>query len=110
MLTFIYYVIFSSKKDLGGGAVLDLGVYVLQFAQFIFKEEPTKVTAVGALNEEGVDIIGHFILQYSRGRRAVLNIDSTTKLWNKATVTGTNGRTTVSILSLHSVPCLIILD
>ncbi|XP_073949747.1 trans-1,2-dihydrobenzene-1,2-diol dehydrogenase-like [Choristoneura fumiferana] len=84
-----------TKKDLGGSALLDIGVYTLQFAQFIFKDEPTKVTAVGTVNEEGVDIIAHIILEYSGGRRAVLNVDATVKLWNKATVTGTKGRATV---------------
>ncbi|KAI8422709.1 hypothetical protein MSG28_006475 [Choristoneura fumiferana] len=64
-----------TKKDLGGSALLDIGVYTLQFAQFIFKDEPTKVTAVGTVNEEGVDIIAHIILEYSGGRRAVLNVE-----------------------------------
>ncbi|XP_061709092.1 trans-1,2-dihydrobenzene-1,2-diol dehydrogenase-like [Cydia pomonella] len=84
-----------SKKSLGGGAVLDLGVYAIQIAQFIFNDEPTKVIATGALNEEGVDVVEHIILEYSGVRRAVLNLDATMKLWNKATVTGTKGRATL---------------
>ncbi|XP_047985555.1 trans-1,2-dihydrobenzene-1,2-diol dehydrogenase-like isoform X2 [Leguminivora glycinivorella] len=84
-----------SKKSLGGGAVLDLGVYTIQMAQFIFNDEPTKVIATGALNEEGVDVMETIILEYSGGRRAVLNLDATMKLWNKATVTGSKGRATL---------------
>ncbi|XP_061717539.1 trans-1,2-dihydrobenzene-1,2-diol dehydrogenase-like [Cydia pomonella] len=84
-----------SKKDLGGSTVLDLGVYVLQFAQLVFKDEPTKVTVVGETNEDGVDIDETIILEYSGGRRAVLTADATVKMWNKATVTGTKGRATV---------------
>ncbi|XP_023946803.2 trans-1,2-dihydrobenzene-1,2-diol dehydrogenase-like [Bicyclus anynana] len=84
-----------SKKELGGSAILDMGVYALQFAQFIFKEEPIKVTAVGELNQEGVDLVDTVVLQYTGGRRAVLNIHSKVKLWNKATVVGTLGRSTI---------------
>lgn len=84
-----------SKKELGGSALLDIGIYTLQFAQFIFKDEPKKVTAVGDLNEDGVDEVDTVILEYDGGRRAVLNMHTKVKLWNKATVVGTKGRATV---------------
>ncbi|XP_045459414.1 trans-1,2-dihydrobenzene-1,2-diol dehydrogenase-like isoform X1 [Melitaea cinxia] len=83
------------KKDMGGSAILDIGIYTLQFAQFIFKEEPIKVTAVGDLNSDGVDLVETIILEYSGNRRAVLNVNSKILLWNKATVYGTQGRITV---------------
>ncbi|XP_072941291.1 trans-1,2-dihydrobenzene-1,2-diol dehydrogenase-like isoform X2 [Epargyreus clarus] len=84
-----------AKKELGGSAVLDIGLYTLQLAQYVFKDEPIKVTAVGELNENGVDIVDTIILQYTGGRRAVLNVHSRVKLWNKATVVGTAGRITL---------------
>ena len=36
-------------KDLklGGGGLLDIGIYVVQFATMVFKEKPESVTAVG---------------------------------------------------------------
>lgn len=80
---------------MGGSAILDIGIYTLQFAQFIFKEEPIKVTAVGDLNSDGVDLVETIILEYSGNRRAVLNVNSKILLWNKATVYGTQGRITV---------------
>ncbi|XP_063821313.1 trans-1,2-dihydrobenzene-1,2-diol dehydrogenase-like [Ostrinia nubilalis] len=46
----------NRKKELGGSSILTIGIYALQFAQFIFKDEPVKVTAVGNLNELGVDV------------------------------------------------------
>ncbi|KAL0901354.1 hypothetical protein ABMA27_006633 [Loxostege sticticalis] len=72
------------KKELGGSAVLDIGVYTLQFAQFVFKDEPIKVT-------------------YEGGKRAVLNVDSTVMLWNKATVVGTKGRMTEPLNFPHTL-------
>ncbi|XP_004930084.2 trans-1,2-dihydrobenzene-1,2-diol dehydrogenase [Bombyx mori] len=83
------------KKELGGSSVMDIGIYTLQFAQYIFKEEPKKVTTVGGLNEDGVDIYETIILEYDGDRRAVLNVDSRFKMWNKATVVGTNGHITI---------------
>ncbi|XP_046963654.1 trans-1,2-dihydrobenzene-1,2-diol dehydrogenase-like [Vanessa cardui] len=83
------------KKDLGGSAVLDIGIYALQFAQFVFREEPVKVMAVGEINNDGVDVVDTIILEYSDNRRAVLNVNAKIKLWNKATVYGTKGRVTV---------------
>ncbi|CAH2989245.1 unnamed protein product [Chilo suppressalis] len=84
-----------NKKDFGGSAVLDIGIYVLQFAQFVYKTEPVKVTAVGNLNENGVDIVDTIVMEYEGNGRAVLNVDARLKLWNKATVVGTKGRITI---------------
>ncbi|CAH2102316.1 unnamed protein product [Euphydryas editha] len=83
------------KKDMGGSVFLDIGIYTLQFAQFVFKEEPIKVIAVGDLNSDGVDIVETVILEYSGNRRAVLNVNAKILLWNKATVYGTQGRLTL---------------
>ncbi|XP_068626729.1 trans-1,2-dihydrobenzene-1,2-diol dehydrogenase-like [Battus philenor] len=82
-------------KEMGGSAIMDIGIYALQFAQYIFKDKPIKVTAVGELNEHGVDTMDTVILDYSGGRRAVLNIHARIKLTNNATVTGTKGQATV---------------
>ncbi|KAM3967831.1 trans-1,2-dihydrobenzene-1,2-diol dehydrogenase isoform 1-T2 [Aphomia sociella] len=85
-----------NNKELGGSAIMDIGIYALQFAQFIFKEEPIKVASVGEeLSKSGVDLVSTVILAYTGGRRAVLNIDSKRKLWNRATVYGTKGRATL---------------
>ncbi|KAI5643219.1 oxidoreductase family, NAD-binding rossmann fold domain-containing protein [Phthorimaea operculella] len=83
------------KKKLGGSAVLDLGIYVLQLAQFVFKDEPIKVTATGEVNEDGVDVVDTIILEYTGGRRAVLNLHTRVRLLNNATIAGTKGRVTL---------------
>ena len=42
------------KKSLGGGCVLDLGVYAIQMALLVFDhEEPEKIIASGITNDEG---------------------------------------------------------
>ncbi|CAB3227268.1 unnamed protein product [Arctia plantaginis] len=84
-----------NTKEQGGGALLDLGIYLLHLSQFVFKEEPIKVTAIGTLFDSGVDESETIILEYSGGRKAVLNANSTLRLWNKATIYGTEGRVTL---------------
>ncbi|XP_022826919.1 trans-1,2-dihydrobenzene-1,2-diol dehydrogenase-like [Spodoptera litura] len=83
------------KKEYGGSAVLDVGVYVLQFAQFVFKAIPEKLTAIGNLNEHGVDYSETIILEYKSGKRAVLNTHTQLEMCNRATVYGTKGRITL---------------
>jgi predicted dehydrogenase len=55
----------------GGGAMLDLGVYVVSFAQY-WLGEPDRVTATGSLAPTGVDAEAGVLLSYSDGRAAAL--------------------------------------
>ena len=43
------------QPELGGGALFDIGVYTINFADFIFDAEPQSVLANGMLTELGVD-------------------------------------------------------
>ncbi|XP_053612120.1 trans-1,2-dihydrobenzene-1,2-diol dehydrogenase-like [Plodia interpunctella] len=85
-----------NKKEFGGSAVMDIGIYVLQLSQFVFKDDPIKVSVVGTpLNESGVDLLETIVLDYSGGRRAVLNVNAHIRMWNKATIYGSKGRATL---------------
>jgi dihydrodiol dehydrogenase / D-xylose 1-dehydrogenase (NADP) len=43
-----------NKKELGGGTVIDLGVYTVYFSQLVMgQERPEKIVATGHLNEDG---------------------------------------------------------
>lgn len=45
----------SVKKELGGGALLDIGVYCLQFVLMVFNgERPESVHATGTLLDSGM--------------------------------------------------------
>ena len=57
--------------ELGGGALLDLGVYVVSFAQLLLGT-PDTVTAAGSRFETGVDAEASLLLGYADGRSAVL--------------------------------------
>ncbi|MCG8478504.1 MAG: Gfo/Idh/MocA family oxidoreductase [Spirochaetales bacterium] len=79
------------EPALGGGALLDLGVYPLSFAAHIFGS-PTTVTARGTLTDLGVDELTSVILEYESGAHASLNTGFLTPGPNVASVVGTEGR------------------
>lgn len=85
------------KKELGGGATLDLGVYCVQFASLVMGgERPEKVVAAGHQNEEGVDATTSATLVYSKGRVATLNCSIRCELPCEGIVIGTKGTLKVS--------------
>uniref|UniRef100_A0A1B6CSQ0 Trans-1,2-dihydrobenzene-1,2-diol dehydrogenase n=2 Tax=Clastoptera arizonana TaxID=38151 RepID=A0A1B6CSQ0_9HEMI len=84
-------------KELGGGTVLDLGVYALQLLVLIFgNNKPIALKALGHTNEDGVDESMSCILTYSGGRTAVISTHSKVELPNKSYIVGTKGTIEIS--------------
>jgi predicted dehydrogenase len=77
-------------KELGGGALLDLGVYVVSFAQMLLGD-PDTVTATGSLFETGVDAEAALLLGWADGRSATLTTSLRYGLPGQARVFGTAG-------------------
>lgn len=90
----IYFVpthIFSAK-ELGGGTILDLGVYCLQFQQFIYRgQKPFKILASGHLNKYETDESTTAVLLYPGGKTAVLTTSAVAQHPNEGFVVGTKG-------------------
>lgn len=79
-------------KELGGGTVLDLGIYCIQFAQLVYGgEKPEKIIAAGHLNSDEVDISTSSTLLYSKGRTATLLSHGRCTLPCEAIAVGTKG-------------------
>jgi len=76
---------------LGGGALLDLGIYPLSFASMIFGT-PTKVTAVSDVAFTGVDAQTSIVLQYGGGRQSISFTTLETRTANQAAINGTDAR------------------
>lgn len=92
-LTFIRLFIENcSKKNFGGGTVIDMGVYVIQLSQFIFRQPPKSIVATGTLNEEGVDTTMQAEFKYENGGVAKVSTSSFAVAENAATITGTKGQ------------------
>lgn len=61
------------RPELAGGALLDIGIYPLNFAVMAFGEEIVKVESSVQMTETGVDAQESITLHYADGRMAVLN-------------------------------------
>jgi predicted dehydrogenase len=77
--------------ELGGGAVLDLGVYTVTFAQ-LFLGVPDHVSAFASLTPEGTDENTAIILGYDSGAVATLQCGFVGATAQQAVITGTEGR------------------
>jgi predicted dehydrogenase len=75
---------------LGGGALLDVGVYPVSFASMIFGE-PKTITSQATLGETGVDEQVGIVLGYDDGQFAVLYTSIQVSTLHEATVMGTEG-------------------
>jgi predicted dehydrogenase len=75
---------------LGGGSLLDVGIYPLALATRLFGE-PVKVQSGAVLGQTGVDEQASFLLDYSRGRQAILASAVRTETSQSATLYGTEG-------------------
>ncbi len=76
---------------LGGGALLDLGIYPVSFAWDVFGA-PETITAQSAPTPTGVDAQTSVVLTYSDGRQAVTHSALDVAGRNDAVVLGTEGR------------------
>jgi len=77
--------------ELGGGALLDLGVYPVSFASQLFGA-PQSVQAMATFKETGADAQVATIFRYAGGQIATTYSASTTRGPNVAVVLGTEGR------------------
>jgi len=76
--------------ELGGGAILDLGVYLVSFAQMVLGA-PTSVSVVGALEPSGVDAEVSLLLGFSEGRTATLMCSLHSPMPGHARIFGNSG-------------------
>jgi len=76
--------------NLAGGALLDVGVYVINFARMVFGREMTSVTASAAF-EMGVDKIDSITMMFSGGKVATGQASVCAALNRRGCIFGTKG-------------------
>jgi predicted dehydrogenase len=85
----------------GGGALLDLGVYPVSFAQLLLGE-PADVTARAVLSEEGVDLQTGALLSWESGALASVHCSLIGGTATTASVTGSQGRIDIPYGFFHT--------
>jgi len=80
-----------NSLHLGGGALLDLGIYPVSFASALFGA-PETILASASFKDTGVDAQVATIFRYAGGQIASLHSASDTKGPNTASILGTDGR------------------
>jgi predicted dehydrogenase len=78
------------ELHLGGGALLDLGIYPISFASSLFGT-PTTITARGTLTDLGADVITSGIFEYPDGAQTVFQAGFLAPGPNMATIVGSEG-------------------
>ncbi|PZF58925.1 gfo/Idh/MocA family oxidoreductase [Curtobacterium sp. MCSS17_008] len=76
---------------LGGGAILDLGVYPISFAVDVLGV-PTAVAAAGTLSEQGVDTQMGIVLTHEGGAQSMVHFGLDLRSPNTASIIGEDGR------------------
>jgi dihydrodiol dehydrogenase / D-xylose 1-dehydrogenase (NADP) len=91
---------------LGGGALLDVGIYPVTFASMIFGTKPEKILSTAYIGETGVDEQFSILMSYPSGKTATLNGAFRIGLTNEAYIHGREGY--IRIPSFHSAKSAIL--
>ncbi|XP_018027319.1 trans-1,2-dihydrobenzene-1,2-diol dehydrogenase [Hyalella azteca] len=84
------------EKELGGGCVIDIGVYAINFLLWVFDEEkPIEIKTMGTLNDQGLEMEVTAILKFSNNRFGTIVLSTSALLPNEAHVSGTKGTITL---------------
>jgi predicted dehydrogenase len=76
---------------LGGGALLDLGVYAVSLCADLLGPE-LEIAAVGTRAATGVDAVVSAVMKDANGRQAIITTALSTEQANRAVISGTRGR------------------
>ncbi len=90
------------NPELGGGSLLDVGVYVISFASMIFQKPPIEVLGLSHIGNWGSDEQGVAILKYDNGEIADLSFALSTAAVNEAYIFGTEGY--IKVHEVFAVP------
>lgn len=83
------------NPKLGGGALLDLGIYPVSFASMVYGAQPKKIVSLMHKAKTGVDDQAVITFEYADGATAALSTASRLALRNEARIFGTKGMITV---------------
>ncbi len=96
------------RPELGGGALLDLGVYVLNFASMVFGNDVTDIASICTFNELGMDMQDSITLRYRDGKTAVLCATAHSIADRTGVIFGTNGY--IRVDNINNMEAITVFD
>jgi predicted dehydrogenase len=78
--------------NLGGGALLDVGVYPISLASMVFGTQPSHVSSMAHMGQTGVDEQAAMVFSYEQGQLAVLSAAVRTNTPQQASISGARGQ------------------
>jgi dihydrodiol dehydrogenase / D-xylose 1-dehydrogenase (NADP) len=79
------------NPELGGGALLDLGIYTINFARMIYKEPPLKMQSSAFIGTTKIDEKSCYLFEYKNGQTAMLSSSYRLHMTDKAFIFGSKG-------------------
>jgi predicted dehydrogenase len=79
------------NRELGGGSLLDLGVYGISFARFVYGQAPSDIQGAALIGDSGVDEQTAILLTHEGGRHAILSSSLITALPPDMFIAGDEG-------------------
>jgi predicted dehydrogenase len=79
------------EPALAGGALLDVGIYPINFALMAFGNDIERIVSTAVLTSKGVDAQNSITIVYKDGRMAVLNSTTLTRTDRQGIISGSNG-------------------
>ena len=97
-----------NEPALGGGALLDLGVYVLNFASMVFGDDVADIASICTFNNLGMDMQDSITLRYRDGKMAVLNATALSNSDRSGIIYGAKGYIVVE--NINNPECISVFD
>jgi len=99
---------FKMDSSLGGGSLLDVGIYNVGFAAMVMGTKPTNIQAHLNIGPYGTDDLSATILSYPKGVTASLVSSIGVKMQQEATIFGTEGR--IHLPNYQSAACMALIS
>ncbi len=93
---------------LGGGALLDVGVYPINFALMAFGDDYDTIISKAVFNERGADISDSITITWEDGRIAVLHASACASTDRRGIIYGNQGY--IEIQNINNCECILIFD
>ena len=90
------------NPNLAGGSLLDVGIYPISFAYWIYKKNPLVIDTIANIGKTGVDEDASMIFKYDNGAMAILSSSVRVHTQKEAIVIGKKGSVRIHTPFFHS--------